>query len=109
MTANTLAPRRFTVDEYYRMAKAGILRPGDPVELLEGIIVEMRPIGSGHALCVDSLARRFILALKADQAWVRTQHPVRLSDRSEPQPDSFWPVPGRTATLTGTACPKASC
>ena len=42
----------FTVDEYYKMAQAGILHEDDRVELLEGEIVEMAPIGSRHAaLC----------------------------------------------------------
>ncbi len=42
-----LAHRRFTVDEYYRMAEAGILGEDDRVELLDGEIVEMTPIGPG--------------------------------------------------------------
>jgi Uma2 family endonuclease len=47
----------FTVSEFYQMADAGIFREDDRVELLAGEIVEMRPIGSRHASCVDRLAR----------------------------------------------------
>jgi len=46
------APRKFTVSEYYRMAKTGILRPDDRVELLEGRIYTMSPVGNKHAMCV---------------------------------------------------------
>ena len=44
--------RLFTVEEYYRMAEARILREDDRVELIEGEIVQMTPIGSNHAATV---------------------------------------------------------
>lgn len=77
---------RFTVDEYYRMAEAGIFDEDSRVELLDGEIIEMPPIGSGHADSVDAsnltLVRRF-----GDVARVRVQNPVRLDAHSEPEPD----------------------
>jgi Uma2 family endonuclease len=80
-------PRRhFTVDEYYCMAKAGVLREDERVELLDGEIIEMSPIGGRHAGCVDDLGEWFILRL-AGRAKVRIQNPVRLSSGSEPEPD----------------------
>jgi Uma2 family endonuclease len=80
-------PRRhFTVDEYYCMAKAGVLREDERVELLDGEIIEMSPIGGRHAGCVDDLGEWFILRL-AGRARVRIQNPVRLSSGSEPEPD----------------------
>jgi Uma2 family endonuclease len=80
-------PRRhFTVDEYYRMAKAGVLREDERVELLDGEIIEMSPIGSRHAACVRGLTRQFVRQL-GDKAIVSTQNPVRLSSGSEPEPD----------------------
>ena len=78
--------RRFTVDEYYRMAQAGILHEDDRVELLEGEIVQMAPIGSGHAGRVLRLATWFSARL-AGRALVNVQNPVRLSSGSEPEPD----------------------
>lgn len=78
--------RRFTVDDYYRMAAAGVFRPEDRVELIEGEIVEMSPIGSAHAACVKRLNRLFSRHL-GDRAVVSTHDPVRLDDRSEPEPD----------------------
>ena len=77
---------RFTVEEYHKMAQAGILGEDDRVELIEGEIVEMPPIGSRHAACVDRLNQLFS-AQVGDQAIVRVQSPIRLSELSEPQPD----------------------
>jgi len=51
----------FTVDEYYRMVDAGILTKRDRVELIEGEIVEMSPIGNRHAACVDRANELFIV------------------------------------------------
>lgn len=82
----TLTTRRFSVDEYYRMAEAGILDPGERVELIEGEIVRMAAIGSRHASCVNRL-NRLLGRLVGDRAAVRIQSPVRLSEMSEPEPD----------------------
>ncbi len=77
---------RINVDEYYRMAEVGLLAPDARVELIEGEVIDMAPIGTRHAYVVDQLAA--ILMRAADRrALVRIQSPVRLSKRSEPQPD----------------------
>lgn len=68
------------------MADAGILGEDDRVELLEGEIVEMAPIGSRHAGCVNDLNRLLVQGV-GERAVVAVQNPVRLSRRSEPQPD----------------------
>jgi Uma2 family endonuclease len=80
------APYRFTVAEYYQMAEAGILNEDDRVELLEGEIVEMAPIGSRHASCVTKLIMLFCSHVTG-RAVVWAQNPVRLGELSEPQPD----------------------
>ena len=81
-----LLRRRFTANEYQRMGQVGILREDDRLELLEGEIVEMAPIGSRHQGTVDRLTRLFSNRA-ADSAMVRVQGPVRLGEHSEPQPD----------------------
>ena len=81
-----LLRRRFTVDEYQRMGQVGILGEDDRLELLEGEIVEMAPIGSRHQAAVDRLTRLFSDRV-ADAAMVRVQGPVDLGGDSEPQPD----------------------
>ncbi|MGI8683865.1 MAG: Uma2 family endonuclease [Acidimicrobiales bacterium] len=77
---------RFTVDEYYRMADAGIFNEDSRVELLRGEIVGMAAIGSHHAACVAGLTQLFGRRL-GDRAFVWAQNPVRLDDLSEPEPD----------------------
>lgn len=76
----------FAAAEYYRMADAGILKPDDRVELIEGEIIETSPIGKRHASCVDRVVNT-VLGRLAGRAIVRVQNPVRLSEFSEPQPD----------------------
>lgn len=77
---------RLTVDEYYRMAEVGLLSPDARVELIDGEIIDMAPIGSRHASAVSLLTQRLIRAV-GDSAIVWSQSPVRLDVRSEPQPD----------------------
>ena len=78
--------RRFTVAEYYAMAEAGILASDERVELLNGDVIAMPPIGNWHASNVDLFTNTFPAQLYG-HAIVRVQNPVRLDDNSEPQPD----------------------
>lgn len=85
-TLTLAAPHRFTVAEYYGMAETGLLAPDAHVELLEGQIVDMFPIGPFHSGTVSYLAN--LLAARGGGRWiVHSQNPVRLGERSEPQPD----------------------
>ena len=81
-----LLPGPFTLDAYHRLAELGILDEEDRVELLDGQIVEMTPIGGTHAACVirltDLLSRR-----SGRDTSVSVQNPVVLAERWEPQPD----------------------
>jgi Uma2 family endonuclease len=77
---------RITVDEYYRMAELGILQPDARVELIEGEIIDMAPIGAGHGGTVTQLGQLLSNAA-GDLACVLTQQVIRLSDICEPQPD----------------------
>lgn len=85
-TVPTLVMRRFTVDEYYRMVEVGIIKADERVELLDGEIVKMSPIGPLHAAVVERL-RELLSEKLRGQARVRSQNPVRLSNLSEPEPD----------------------
>jgi Uma2 family endonuclease len=78
--------RRFTVDEYQRMAAAGILHEDDRVELIGGEIVEISPIGGRHAACVREINHLLGRQL-GDELRVDVQSPVRLDEQEAPQPD----------------------
>ena len=76
----------FNVDEYYRMTEVGLLSEDDRVELIEGEIIEMSPIGSKHGGTVNR-SSAFLSRKLVDVAIVSVHNPVRLDDFSEPQPD----------------------
>ena len=78
--------RQITVDEYYRMAEVGLIAPDERVELIEGEIIDMAPIGSDHVSFVMRLTSLLVKAVQ-DKAFVSVQSPIRLSNRSEPEPD----------------------
>ena len=77
---------RITVHDYHRLAEAGVLAPDARVELIEGEIIDMAPIGKNHQSIVDQLARGLFKAV-GDRAILRVQGSIRLSQWSEPGPD----------------------
>jgi len=79
-------PHRYTTADYHRMAEAGIIAPDVRVELIQGEIIDMTPIGSGHAGLVKHLNKIFIQTV-GDAVVVGVQDPVVLDDFSEPEPD----------------------
>jgi Uma2 family endonuclease len=81
-----LARHKLSVDDYHRMGEAGIFAAGERVELIEGEVIDMAPIGSLHVSVVNTLNSFFVRALD-DSGIVSIQNSVRLSRESEPQPD----------------------
>lgn len=86
VSSETVVPWRFTAADYHRMGKADIFRPDDRVELIEGVVFRMSPIGDPHAGRVIVLTQVFSLRL-GERAYVSVQNAVRLSEYSEPEPD----------------------
>ncbi len=85
---NTLAEPQvhlWTRGEYYRMAEMGLFR-GKHVELVEGQVIEMSPMGSLHATAVALTARRLEKAF-GQGYFVRWQMPLEVGETSEPEPD----------------------
>lgn len=80
------APHRFSAEDYHKLAELGILSPDARVELIQGEIHDMSPIGPLHSGIVNRLTRFFVLEAKG--RWiVSTQNPAGLDRYSEPQPD----------------------
>jgi Uma2 family endonuclease len=68
------------------MGEAGILHPADRIELIDGEIIEMAPIGSPHIGAVLVLTQLLAKAAPPDVV-VSVQSPIQMGDRSEPEPD----------------------
>ena len=88
MSAVLEYPQRHAIsaEEYLRMGEGGVFAPEARLELIEGEIVEMAPVGSPHAGMVKILNRLFG-RLAGDQAIISVQDPLVIGDRSVPQPD----------------------
>ncbi len=81
------ARHRLDVDAYYKMAEAGILTHDDRVELIDGEIIDMNPIGSPHAGKTNRLARLFAKTAAEGSVLTSVQNPLRLDAYNEPEPD----------------------
>ncbi|MEI3648856.1 MAG: Uma2 family endonuclease [Dolichospermum lemmermannii FEM_B0920] len=85
-TESPLQLRLWTVDEYHRMAEAGIFEPSERVELLEGKIIWMIAKGTAHSSAVGR-TNKLLQNRLGNHAWIAVQDPVKLNERSEPEPD----------------------
>lgn len=88
MSAVPEYPQRHLVsaEEYLRMGEKGVFAPDARLELIDGEIIEMAPIGSPHSGRVNTLNRLFVQRA-GDRAVVSVQHPAVIAKRSVPQPD----------------------
>lgn len=86
--------RKFTVDEYYRMVEVGLIARDERVELINGRVLQMSPIGPTHAFLVQKLNEILGGQLTREYTMI-VQSSVRLDQRNEPEPD--------LAVLTGPA------
>ncbi|HLP91175.1 MAG TPA: Uma2 family endonuclease [Nostocaceae cyanobacterium] len=85
-TESTFKLRLWTVEDYHRMAEAGIFGEDERVELLEGKIIWMIAKGTAHRSAVARIDRLLQDSLK-NIALISVQDPVKLNDKSEPEPD----------------------
>lgn len=86
ISSQTLRRHRLTVDDYYKMGAAGIFTEKDRVELIDGEIIDMAPIGAQHAYLLNRLNRIFSKQI-SDTALIRIQDPIHLNHHNEPEPD----------------------
>lgn len=82
----TLTRKRFTIDEYHRLAELGFLTENDRVELICGEIIQMAAKGKPHSVCNTLLFQELVILL-AGRAIIRGQEPITLPPDSEPEPD----------------------
>jgi Uma2 family endonuclease len=100
-----LLRRKFTVEQFHKMAETGILNEGDRVELIRGEIIEMAAIGTKHACCVRRLDKVLHRKL-CDEVIISIQNPIGLDDSSEPQPDVALLKPREDDYLSAHPQPK---
>lgn len=86
MKTLTPHPKRFTRDVYHKMAESAIFQESDRLELIRGEIIEMSPVGTRHASCVNKLNQLLAKKLPTETI-VSVQNPIVLTNNSEPQPD----------------------
>ena len=88
MSANLEYPQKHLIsaEEYLRMGEGSVFAPDARLELIEGEIIEMAPIGGPHMARVNKLNRLFV-ERSGDRAIVSVQNPLIISNRSVPQPD----------------------
>ncbi len=84
--AMQIARWQFTVDDYHRMQAAGILTEDDRVELIDGEVRRMSPIGPLHAAIVKRL-NTLLMPHMGTLMLISLQDPIQLNDVSEPEPD----------------------
>ncbi len=99
------APKKWTADEFNRMAEVGLLQPSDRVELIEGEIIRMTPQNKPHGLIVSHLTQLLVERF-GRRFYVRVQLPLSLFDHSEPEPD--FALCEREATLAADRHPTTA-
>ncbi len=103
--ATEISKRLFTVDDYHRMAEAGILSEDDRVELIHGEVLRMSPIGPRHNAAIFR-ATRALVRITGEKAIVGVQGSVRLDLYDEPQPDLYLLRPKDDFYASGHAGPS---
>ena len=95
---------KLTVEDFEKLGEAGVLNEDSRVELIEGELIEMAPIGGPHMGLVNRLNRMLVSAV-GELGVVSIQNPVKLPPYSEPQPDIAILRPG--ADGASAAVPEA--
>lgn len=84
--APLVTKRLINVDDYYKMAATGMLKPDENVELINGEIYTMAPVGSKHSAVVRQIST-ILTQSYADEIIISSQQPVHIDQWNEPEPD----------------------
>jgi len=83
---STARRHRWTVDEYLKLVESGVFAEDDRIELIDGELIDMAPIGEQHAGQVNRLSNELAYRLYR-RVVVATQNPIMLDQHSDPEPD----------------------
>jgi Uma2 family endonuclease len=88
----TIARRTLTIDDFHKLADAGVFRDDERIELIEGELIAMAPIGHVHAYWVSELTRS-LERMVGEEAIVWVQNPIVRPPNNQLQPDIalLWP------------------
>jgi Uma2 family endonuclease len=101
----SLITRKFTVEEYEKMATEGIIKPDEKVELIRGEIIKMSPMGTRHAAGIARLTQLFSRKF-GDLILLGVQNPIRLNNNSQPEPDLSLLIPRSDFYVAAYPCPQ---
>ncbi len=101
----TATRHKLTVEAYHDLGATGHLTEDDRIELIDGELIEMAPIGGPHLNGVNRLNAFFVRAI-GDRGIVSVQNPVILGRHSEPQPDLVILAPHMNARDAGVPTAK---
>ena len=101
----SLITRKFTVEEYEKMATEGIIKPDEKVELIRGEIIKMSPMGTRHAACIARLTQ-LLYRKFGDLILLGVQNPIRLNNNSQPEPDLSLLIPRADFYVAAYPCPQ---
>lgn len=82
----TITARKFSLKEYHKLIEIGLLKEEENLELIQGEILEMAAKGTFHVVCCANLYQELVIQIR-NLAIVRSQEPVSLLSKSEPEPD----------------------
>ena len=83
----TAERHRFTAEEYYDLYRTGVLADSERTELVDGEVIQMAPIGSGHCATTDRI-NDVLMPLVSDRFIVRIQGSLKVGPRTILQPDT---------------------
>jgi Uma2 family endonuclease len=101
----SLITRKFTVEEYEKMATEGIIKPDEKVELIRGEIIKMSPMGTRHAAGIARLTQ-LLYRKFGDLILLGVQNPIRLNNNSQPEPDLSLLIPRSDFYVAAYPCPQ---
>jgi len=101
----SLITRKFTVEEYEKMATQAIIKPDEKVELIRGEIIKMSPMGTRHAASIYRLTQLFYRKF-GGLILLGVQNPIRLNNNSQPEPDLSLLIPRSDFYVAAYPCPQ---